>query len=53
MFEQFLALIRKYEIIAIYRHVNSDFDALGSQYGLGQLIFDNFPEKEDCVYGSL
>ncbi len=52
MFEQFLALIRKYEIIAIYRHVNSDFDALGSQYGLGQLIFDNFPEKKIVYMGA-
>lgn len=51
MYKQLLALIKQYDIIAIYRHVNSDYDALGSQYGLGQLIVDNFPTKKIIYMG--
>jgi len=41
-----LGVIKKYDRIAIFRHVTPDFDALGSQLGLATWINDNFPKKE-------
>lgn len=39
-------LIKKYDRIAIFRHIKPDYDALGTQYGLATWIKDNFPKKE-------
>lgn len=41
-----LNCIKKYNRIAIFRHIKPDFDALGSQFGLANWIKDNFPSKE-------
>jgi len=42
MYIQMFEKINKEKNIYIYRHVASDYDALGSQYGLKQIILDNF-----------
>jgi phosphoesterase RecJ-like protein len=38
--------ILSYDKIAIFTHVRPDFDALGSQYGLGTFLKENFKNKE-------
>lgn len=43
--------IKEYENIVIYRHISPDFDALGSQCGLGFWIRKNFPEKKVFLVG--
>ena len=43
--------IKKYNKIAIFRHVMPDFDALGTQMGLYNFIKDNFPGKDVKVLG--
>lgn len=48
---QLIKLIRKYDRIAIFRHIMPDYDALGTQLGLYHWIKDNFPEKEVKVLG--
>lgn len=48
---RFLAAIKRYDRIAIFRHIMPDYDALGSQMGLATWIKDNFPEKEVRVLG--
>ncbi|MCQ2087348.1 MAG: bifunctional oligoribonuclease/PAP phosphatase NrnA [Bacilli bacterium] len=46
-----ISAIKKYDRIAIFRHIMPDYDALGSQYGLATWIKDNFPNKEVRVLG--
>lgn len=46
-----LEVIEKEDIIALFRHVNPDGDALGSQYGIAQYIKDNYPEKTVYLFG--
>ena len=46
-----LNAIKRYDKIAIFRHVTPDYDALGSQYGLATWIRDNFPQKEVVCLG--
>ena len=41
--------IRSYYVIA--RHVGPDPDALGSQFGLKEIILNTFPEKEVLIVG--
>ena len=43
--------IRKYDRIAIFRHIMPDYDALGTQLGLYTFIKDNFPNKEVKMFG--
>ena len=43
--------IKRYDRIAIFRHIRPDYDALGSQMGLATWIKDNFPNKEVKVLG--
>ena len=50
-FKDIRALIEKYDSIVIYRHINPDYDALGSQLGLKHLIVDNYPDKKVYAYG--
>lgn len=50
-YSQVLENIKKYDRIAIFRHIMPDFDALGSQFGLATWIKDNFPNKEVKVFG--
>lgn len=44
-------IIKKYPKVCIYRHVNSDFDALGSQYGLAFMIRQLYPEIKIMIKG--
>lgn len=46
-----LSAIKRYDRIAVFRHIMPDFDALGTQMGLATWIKDNFPEKEVKVFG--
>ncbi len=44
--------IEKYNRIIIHRHQKPDGDALGSQFGLKEVIKNNYPNKEVLTYGS-
>lgn len=43
--------IQTHDIITIFSHVNPDTDALGSSYGLKQLILDNYNGKQVLILG--
>ncbi len=45
-------LLKKYDKIIILRHQNPDFDALGSQLGLFNLLKETYPTKEIYAHGS-
>lgn len=53
MFEAIQQLILQYPRIIIHRHKNPDGDALGSQFGLKQILQDTFPEKEIFAVGDM
>lgn len=53
MFEPILQLIRQHPRIIIHRHSRPDGDALGSQFGLKQLLLASFPEKEVYAVGDM
>ena len=46
MIEKILNKIDEYECICLYRHVNPDYDAFGSQFGIYDLIQNTFENKE-------
>lgn len=46
-----LKTIEAHDIIAIFRHVNPDGDALGSQFGVYNYIKENYPDKTVYVVG--
>ena len=50
-YKRVLSAIKRYDRIAIFRHIIPDYDALGSQYGLATWIKDNFPNKDVKVLG--
>ena len=50
-YRRVLSAVKRYNRIAIFRHIMPDFDALGTQLGLATWIKDNFPEKEVKVFG--
>ena len=50
-YRRILSAIKRYDRIAIFRHIMPDFDALGTQLGLATWIKDNFPNKEVKVFG--
>ena len=50
-YRRILSAIKRYNRIAIFRHIMPDFDALGTQLGLATWIKDNFPEKDVKVFG--
>lgn len=51
MIEQILNKIDEYRDIVIYRHINPDYDAFGSQYGMYYLILNNFENKNVYLEG--
>lgn len=51
MFNEVLHIINKYKEIVVYRHVNPDFDAFGSQLGLYNIITKTFENKNVYVDG--
>ena len=49
--KELINLIKKYDRIAVFRHIMPDYDALGTQMGLYTWIKDNFPNKEVIKLG--
>lgn len=45
MYRDILKKIDEYDYICLYRHVNPDYDAFGSQFGLYDLIVNSFEDK--------
>ncbi len=52
MKKDLLPQIKKYEKIIIHRHQKPDGDALGSQFGLQEIIKTKFPKKTVLVVGN-
>ena len=50
-FNQITKLIKEADSIYLYRHINPDPDALGSTFGLKEIIKDNFNDKKIIVCG--
>ncbi|MCQ2814809.1 MAG: bifunctional oligoribonuclease/PAP phosphatase NrnA [Bacilli bacterium] len=50
-YSKIISAIKRYDRIAIFRHLMPDYDALGTQFGLYNWIKDNFPNKEIKVLG--
>lgn len=44
-------LIKKYEKIVLFRHIDGDGDALGSQWGMYYFLKEHFPDKQIHVVG--
>ncbi|AKJ20558.1 bifunctional oligoribonuclease/PAP phosphatase NrnA [Mycoplasmopsis synoviae] len=44
--------IEKYQNIIIFHHIRPDGDCLGSQFGLAELIRDNYPDKKVYCLGN-
>lgn len=51
MLKTILKKIDEYQNIVIYRHINPDYDAFGSQYGMYYLILSNFKNKNIYLEG--
>lgn len=51
MDKEIIEKIEAYDYIAVYRHVNPDFDAFGSQFGLYDIIKTTYPDKNVYVCG--
>ena len=49
--KKILELIKEYEQIILYRHVNPDYDAFGSQLGMYWVLKDLFPKKTIVLEG--
>lgn len=41
--------IEEYDQIVLYRHVNPDLDAFGSQLGMYWTLKSIFPQKKYCI----
>lgn len=52
IYKQILKVIKKYDTIVIARHIGADPDALGSQFGLKNLILDLYPNKKVYAVGN-
>lgn len=53
MYNEILEYIKKYDSIIITRHKRPDLDALGSQFGLKNLIIENFKNKKVYCVGDM
>lgn len=51
MIDKIIDKINEYQEIVIYRHVNPDYDAFGSQFGLYDLIKNSFKNKNVYLAG--
>lgn len=49
--KKILNTIKKYETIIIHRHIQPDYDAYGSQFGLAFTLKENFKDKKIYVVG--
>ena len=52
MFQPIIDIIKKYDSIVIFGHINPDGDCYGSALGLKKVIQINFPEKKVYITGS-
>ena len=52
MFNKIYKLIKKYDNIAIARHIGADLDALGAQIALKEIIKNTFPNKKVYAIGA-
>lgn len=52
IYKQIYRVIKKYDSIVIARHIGADPDALGSQFGLRELILSSFPNKKVYAVGT-
>jgi len=50
--EQIVRLIEKNDSIVIFRHVKPDYDAIGSQLGMAEIIRKNWPSKKVFCAGT-
>src|SRR5574344_2002173 len=48
-YDHVLKYIKKYNRIAVFRHIRPDYDALGSQMAMASFLKDNFADK-DIIY---
>ena len=51
--ERILNLVKQYDQICIYRHINPDLDAFGSQLGLYFVLKNLFPSKTIVLGGNM
>lgn len=51
MYRKLYKKIAQADVIYLYRHIDSDYDALGSQFGLKALIEDNFTNLQVICMG--
>lgn len=51
IYSQIYKQIKKYDTIVLARHVGADPDALGSTFGLKDIILNTFPKKKVYVIG--
>lgn len=51
MNKKIIDIIKKYQKIAIFRHIHPDFDALSSAHAFKNFIEDNFKDKEVKIFG--
>lgn len=49
--KKLLRIIKKYDVITIYGHINPDCDCYGSSMGLREILRANFPKKEIYALG--
>ncbi|ACF07556.1 Bifunctional oligoribonuclease and PAP phosphatase nrnA [Metamycoplasma arthritidis] len=52
LFKEIENKIKEYDNIVIFHHIRPDGDCLGSQFGLKELIKDNFPNKKVYTVGN-
>ncbi len=50
-YKAILEYIKKFDKIAVFRHIMPDFDALGTQFGLVTWLKENFKDKDIKVLG--
>lgn len=51
-FRKIKEIIEQYDKIVLYRHINGDYDAYGSQLGLKNILQDNYPDKKIYAVGT-
>ena len=52
MFENIVGIIKKYDSIVIFGHINPDGDCYGAALGLKKVIQINYPEKKVYITGT-
>ena len=50
-YKEILENIKKFDKIAVFRHIMPDFDALGTQFGLATWLKENFKDKDIKILG--